>query len=114
MNSSRQPTAFENRVYTLCKKITKGQVMTYGEMAKILKSSPRAVGQALKNNPYAPVVPCHRVIKSDGTLGGYNGVMHSKKKLKMLKSEGITFKNGIIVERNKQKVQKNVDRIENP
>jgi len=68
--------------------------MTYGEIATILKSSPRAVGQALKKNPYAPIVPCHRVIHTDGRIGGYNGIKDSKKKIRMLKSEGIRIKNG--------------------
>ena len=72
--------------------------MTYGEISKILDSSPRAVGQALKRNPYAPKVPCHRVIKSDGTLGGYNGEMNSKKKIRLLKKEGVFFKDGKIVD----------------
>ena len=95
---ARMPTVFEQRVYTTISKIPKGSVMTYGELAKKLKSSPRAVGQALKRNPYAPKVPCHRVIKSDGTLGGYNGKMNSRKKINLLKKEGITFnKNKIVV-----------------
>ena len=93
----RTPTIFENRVYNLIRTIPKGDVMTYGDIAKILKSSPRAVGQALKRNPYAPKVPCHRVIKSDGTLGGYNGKMNSKKKINMLKAEGIIFRNGRLI-----------------
>jgi O-6-methylguanine DNA methyltransferase len=67
--------------------------MTYGEIAKILHSSPRAVGQALKRNPYAPIVPCHRVIHADGRIGGYNGVRNSKKKIEMLKKEGVKIKN---------------------
>ncbi len=92
------PTKFQEQVYTLISKIPKGQVMTYGEIAKILDSSPRAVGQALKRNPYAPKVPCHRVIKSDGTLGGYNGEMNSKKKIRLLKKEGVFFKDGKIVD----------------
>lgn len=91
-----KPTAFENKVYALCRKIPKGKVMTYGHIAKILNSSPRAVGQALKKNPYTPQVPCHRVIKSDGSLGGYNGKMNSLRKIRLLKSEGIKFKNGFI------------------
>ncbi len=87
----RAPTPFEQRVYDTISKIPKGEVVTYGQLAKKLKSSPRAVGQALRRNPYAPQVPCHRVIKSDGTLGGYNGKMHSKKKIALLKKEGVRF-----------------------
>ncbi|MGV8171338.1 MAG: MGMT family protein [Candidatus Woesearchaeota archaeon] len=87
-------TPFQERVYAICRKIPKGQTMTYGEIAKILRSSPRAVGQALKRNPYAPIVPCHRVIHTDGRIGGYNGIKYSNKKISMLKSEGIRIKNG--------------------
>lgn len=93
------PTEFEEKVYAITKKIPRGKTMTYGEIAKILKSSPRAVGQALKKNPYAPIVPCHRVIKSDGTLGGFNGKMNSKKKIRLLKSEGVIFKDGVLVQK---------------
>jgi methylated-DNA-[protein]-cysteine S-methyltransferase len=97
------PTKFQEKVYTITKKIPRGKTMTYGEIAKILHSSPRAVGQALKVNPYAPIVPCHRVIKSDGTLGGFNGKMNSKKKIRLLKQEGVYFKEGIV--QNKLKVK---------
>jgi methylated-DNA-[protein]-cysteine S-methyltransferase len=90
----RTPTAFEMKVYALVSKIPRGKVTTYGEVARILKSSSRAVGQALKRNPYAPKVPCHRVIHSDGRIGGYNGICDSKKKLKMLLNEGIKINNG--------------------
>jgi methylated-DNA-[protein]-cysteine S-methyltransferase len=88
------PSEFAEKVYAITKKIPKGKTMTYGEIAKILKSSPRAVGQALKRNPYAPTVPCHRVIHTDGRIGGYNGVKDSKKKIMMLKKEGVRIKNG--------------------
>ncbi|HIH32017.1 TPA: MGMT family protein [Candidatus Woesearchaeota archaeon] len=92
-------TEFSEKVYAICSKIPKGKVMTYGQIAKILKSSPRAVGQALKHNPYAPKIPCHRVIKSDGTLGGFNGKMHSMKKIKLLRSEGVEVEDFRIDER---------------
>ncbi len=91
------PSEFAEKVYAIVKTIPKGKVMTYVEIAHMLESSPRAVGQALKRNPYAPKVPCHRVIKSDGTLGGYNGEMNSKKKIDLLKKEGVHFKDGKIV-----------------
>jgi len=89
--SSRKVTAFEQKVYDLCSTIPKGKTMTYAEVARILNSSPRAVGQALKRNPYAPRVPCHRVIHADGRIGGYNGVKDSRKKILMLKREGVTI-----------------------
>lgn len=77
-------TKFQLRVYKEVKKIARGKTMTYGEIAKILKTSPRAIGQALKRNKN-PKIPCHRVICSNGKLGGYNrGV---RKKIKLLKLE---------------------------
>lgn len=88
---------FSKEVYNVVSMIPKGKVRTYGDIAKILKSSPRAVGQALKRNPYAPRVPCHRVIHSDGRIGGYNGVRDSIKKINLLRSEGISIIDGRIV-----------------
>ena len=85
MEKFRQtPTPFQKRVYSIVKKIPKGKTISYGEIAKQLKTSPRAVGQALKKN-YNKKIPCHRVIKSDGTLGGYNRGI--KKKILLLKKE---------------------------
>ncbi|UCD21038.1 MAG: MGMT family protein [archaeon] len=81
-------TEFQKRVYSIVKRIPRGKVMTYGQIAKKLKTSPRAVGQALKRNPFAPKIPCHRVIMSEGSLGGYNGKMNSKKKRELLRKEG--------------------------
>lgn len=91
---------FAEKVYAMCKKIPKGKVSTYGAIAKTLKSSPRAVGQALRCNPYAPVVPCHRVVKSDGSLGGFNGRVKGSaiaKKVRLLKEEGVKVQEGRVV-----------------
>ncbi len=86
-------TDFQKRVYEEVKKIKKGQVKSYGQLAKKLKTSPRAIGQALKKN-FNPEIPCHRVIKSNGELGGYNkGII---KKIKLLRSEGVKIKGGKI------------------
>lgn len=90
----KKPSEFAERVYVIVSKIPNGTTMTYGEIAKILHSSPRAVGQALKRNPYAPIVPCHRVIHADGRIGGYAGVKDSKKKIRMLKKENINIYKG--------------------
>lgn len=77
-------TRFQQKVFKIVKKIPKGNTMIYGEIAKQLKTSARAVGQALKKN-FNPKIPCHRVIMSNGKIGGYNrGV---KKKILMLKKE---------------------------
>jgi O-6-methylguanine DNA methyltransferase len=59
-------TEFQTRVYTLLHQIPEGKVTTYAALAKALNSSPRAIGGALRNNPFAPEVPCHRCIASSG------------------------------------------------
>lgn len=88
-------THFQKKVLSFTEKIPKGKITTYGELAKALKSSPRAVGQALGANPYLIKISCHRIVKSDGNLGGYSGGV--KKKKKLLRKEGIEIKNKKIV-----------------
>jgi methylated-DNA-[protein]-cysteine S-methyltransferase len=61
------------RVYACCSQIPEGSVSTYKHIADFLGISPRIVGQSLKNNPYAPKVPCHRVIASNFFIGGFQG-----------------------------------------
>ena len=97
---------FNERVYSLCKLIPKGKVSTYGEISRVLGSSPRAVGQALRCNPFAPIVPCHRVVKSNGALGGFMGETVGReveKKLSLLASEGVLIENGFVKEFKKKK-----------
>jgi len=81
--------------------IPKGKVTTYRLIAKKLDTKAyRAVGNACRNNPYAPRVPCHRVVKSDGTIGGFAGKMSGKtvqKKAELLRKEGVQVKDGRIV-----------------
>ena len=86
-------TDFQIKVWKYLLKIPKGKVKTYKEVAGAIKSpySARAVGNAVGKNPYAPKIPCHRVIKSDGSLGGYSGKGGIKTKRKLLKKEGITL-----------------------
>jgi len=90
------PTAFETKVYSFCSKIPKGKVSTYKSIAEAMGTKAyRAVGQALRKNPYAPKVPCHRVIASDGSIGGFMGKHQGpsiKKKITMLKREGVGVK----------------------
>ena len=64
-------TAFQQRVWHAIAAIRRGQTRSYGDMARQLKSAPRAVGQACGRNPYPLVVPCHRVVAADGNLGGF-------------------------------------------
>lgn len=67
-------TEFQRRVYMALLDIPCGTTITYGELAhRIGCRSAQAVGQALKRNPFAPEVPCHRVVASDGSIGGYKG-----------------------------------------
>jgi methylated-DNA-[protein]-cysteine S-methyltransferase len=86
---NKKITAFQKKVYEIVKRIPRGKTATYKEIALQLKTSPRAVGQALKVNPFAPVVPCHRVIMSNGKVGGYNGnnPANIRKKIELLKKE---------------------------
>ena len=82
-------TEFERRVYKATRSIPFGKVASYGQIAKAIgqPGAARAVGQALGNNPVAIMIPCHRVIASDGSLGGFTGGLHWKKKL--LRHEGV-------------------------
>jgi methylated-DNA-[protein]-cysteine S-methyltransferase len=79
---------FNQRVWALTARIPAGRVTTYGELARKLGGSAyRAVGHALNRNPYAPVVPCHRVVGSDGRLTGFAGGLETKRQ--MLLAEGV-------------------------
>ncbi|MBT3691257.1 MGMT family protein [Candidatus Woesearchaeota archaeon] len=88
---------FNDKVYSLCKRIPKGKVSTYREIAEALNCKAyRAVGNAMNKNPYAPVVPCHRVVKSSGEIGGF--ASGSEEKIKILEKEGIYVSDGKIVD----------------
>ena len=84
-------TEFQLKVWNYLKTIPKGQVRSYLDVAKAIKKpkAARAVANAVGKNPYAPKIPCHRVIRSDGSLGGYSGTGGIKTKKKLLKKEGI-------------------------
>tara|TARA_Y100001958_G_scaffold137458_1_gene110000 strand:- start:15 stop:290 length:276 start_codon:yes stop_codon:yes gene_type:complete len=84
-------TAFQLKVWAYLKKIPRGTVETYSNVAKGVGKplAVRAVANAISKNPYAPKIPCHRVIKSDGSLGGYSGKGGVKTKRFLLKKEGI-------------------------
>ncbi|MBW3014806.1 MGMT family protein [Candidatus Woesearchaeota archaeon] len=85
---------FHSKVLNLCKRIPKGKVTTYKIIAEKLNSKAyRAVGTALRNNKHPITIPCHRVINSNGTPGAYAGKPNSKKKIQLLKKEGIKFNN---------------------
>jgi O-6-methylguanine DNA methyltransferase len=82
-----QLTSFQKAVYAATMEIPLGETRSYAWVARRigLPKSSRAVGHALNRNPYAPFVPCHRVISSDGSLGGFRGGL--AKKLRLLKQE---------------------------
>jgi len=86
-------TKFQLKVWEYLKKIPRGSVKTYSQVAKSIGKplAVRAVANAIGKNPYAPRVPCHRVIRSDGSLGGYSGKGGIKTKKLLLKKEGITL-----------------------
>jgi methylated-DNA-[protein]-cysteine S-methyltransferase len=88
---------FTERCYKLLRKVPKGKVTTYKDIAHTLGSRAyRAVGTAMNKNPYAPNVPCHRVVNADGKIGGFaHGV---KKKIELLNNEGIQIKEGKVVD----------------
>jgi len=89
---------FDEKVWNLMKEIPKGKVTTYKIIAEKMGSKAyRAVGNACRRNPYAPIVPCHRVVNSDGRIGGFSGQTSGdqiEKKTQILKEEGIEVKNG--------------------
>ena len=84
-------TKFEIKVWNYLKKIPKGKTRTYLQVAKAIgkPKAHRAVANAVGKNPYPPKIPCHRVIRSDGSLGGYSGKGGIKTKLKLLRSEKV-------------------------
>jgi len=88
---------FSEKCYELLKQIPKGKVTTYKEIAKALNTKAyRAVGSAMKNNPNPVKVPCHRVVKTDGSLGGY--AYGESKKIALLTEEGVEVQDGKIVD----------------
>jgi methylated-DNA-[protein]-cysteine S-methyltransferase len=93
---------FDAKVWKLMEQIPKGRVTTYGLIARKLNTKAyRAVGNACRKNPYAPRVPCHRVVRSDGTIGGFGGKTSGKtvgQKIQLLRKENVDVKNGRIVD----------------
>ena len=84
-------TDFQIKVWNELKKIPSGEVRTYKQVAENIghPNSSRAVANACAKNPYAPIIPCHRVVKSDGSLGGYSGLGGVETKMRLLIEEGV-------------------------
>ena len=92
-------TEFQRRVWETIALIPEGRVTTYGAIAAYLGTrAVRAVGTAVGKNPYAPEVPCHRVVPSNGKLGNYSGEGGAARKEALLESEGVRVKEGKIVD----------------
>lgn len=87
--------SFNQQVWALCARVPEGSIVTYADIAHALGSKGyRAVGNALNKNPYAPEVPCHRVVGSSGSLTGFAGGLAKKKA--MLEAEGVKLgKSGV-------------------
>ena len=88
---------FNKQCYNLISQIPKGKICTYKQIAKILNTKAyRAVGNAMSKNPNPIIIPCHRVIKSNGCIGGYT--LGINKKISLLKKEGIRINKAKIVD----------------
>lgn len=87
---------FRDRVYQITARIPKGKVATYGQIARLAGKphAARVVGMYMRTNPFAPRVPCHRVVASDGKLTGFSAPGGIGKKRKMLLAEGVEFTKG--------------------
>lgn len=83
-------TDFQKKVWRALLDIPQGETWSYGKLATYIShpKAVRAVGTAVGANPFAPAVPCHRVIRSDGTIGKYSGKGGTEGKRKLLRSEG--------------------------
>jgi methylated-DNA-[protein]-cysteine S-methyltransferase len=88
---------FKNKVYEIVKRIPLGKLLTYKEVARLAgyPRAFRAAGNALNKNPNLKMIPCHRVIKSDGQIGGYR--YGRKRKVSLLKKEGVIIKKGKVL-----------------
>jgi methylated-DNA-[protein]-cysteine S-methyltransferase len=91
----RQPTRFESKVYEALSRVPAGNVVTYKTLGKAVGcASGQAIGNAMRRNPFAPEVPCHRVIPATLKLGGFMGDVNGEKverKRKLLEDEGVKF-----------------------
>ena len=104
MPATRKPTAFEQRVYDALCRVPSGNVVTYKTLGLAVGcGSGQAIGQAMKRNPFAPEVPCHRVLPATLKLGGYQGNMageSAERKLSLLAAEGVSFdSDGILADK---------------
>ena len=88
-----------HKALLLLRKIPKGKVTTYGTLAKVTNSSPRAIGQIMRHNEQPELYPCYKVVSSSGKTHGYSGCLKGakvEKKINLLKKDGIKIENGKI------------------
>lgn len=96
---SKKATNFQEKVWEALRLIPCGKVTTYKAVADFLQTKAvRAVGTAAGKNPYAPDIPCHRIVLSDGKVGNYSDVRGVDKKIELLASEGVFVKDSKIVD----------------
>lgn len=97
VEESTSITPFQRKVYLALLDVPRGTTITYGELARRIGcKSAQAVGQALRKNPFAPEVPCHRVVAKDGSLGGFHGQREGEmieRKRALLLAEGVVLQN---------------------
>lgn len=95
-------TPLQKKTYELLKTVPRGRVTTYKALADALGTRAyRAIGQFMRTNPYAPTVPCHRVVASDGSIGGFmgkTGGAEIKKKITLLAREGVDVRGNKILD----------------
>lgn len=101
ISASDSLTTFRKEVLSVLAGVPKGHWTTYAAMSDYItrtshKTCARAIGNAMRNNPFAPVVPCHRVLAADGSIGGFGGSWgesgeHAKEKVNLLRAEGVRF-----------------------
>lgn len=84
------------KVYALLRRVPRGKITTYGELAKAAKLHPRTIGMLMKSNQDPVNIPCYKVVRSDGSVGGYSGRGGTKMKIALLERDGIPVKSGRI------------------
>lgn len=89
LEEMQKHSVFCQKVWLACASIPPGKTVTYGELARMIghPGAARAVGSALAKNPFAPIIPCHRVIRSDGAMGGYSARGGIRTKERLLEKE---------------------------
>ena len=101
-------TPFQEKVYAVVNQVPRGRVTTYKDIAHALgMTSYRCIGQALRCNPYAPRTPCHRVVSSDGRIGGFMGSTDSSavaKKIALLEKEGIVVRKDEVIDFERKRI----------